>query len=203
MTAKSNLRLLPLSLLVLCAALAAGIWYLQPQRAMVGAAAALVLLCVMLALLFVPGRLKNGAARGHAENSVRNGVVLAALMLLVALSVKFALAIVGATGETDLALRATMATSGVILALYGNTIPKTLLPLSSRQCDAARVQASLRMLGWTWVLVGLAFAIVWLVSPVWLAWRMTFVLLPGAILLSVVQAVRARRTPGKTTGLLS
>jgi len=49
-------------------------------------------------------------------------------------------------------------------------MPKTLTPLSAMQCDVASVQAFQRLVGWTWVLTGLAFAIAQLaVAAVFLA----------------------------------
>ena len=94
-------------------------------------------------------------------------------------------------GDADLPRRAMMAVIGAFLVSTGNAIPKTLTPMSALR-DADRVQAFQRFAGWTWVLTGLALAMSWLVLPVNLAESMTFLLVPGGVLLIGAQLVRLR-----------
>jgi hypothetical protein len=119
-------------------------------------------------------------------------------MVLVSLSVKLAAGL-GAAGDVNLSRRATMAILGAFLVFTGNSLPKTLTPLSALQCDAGRAQAFQRFAGWTWVLTGLALAVVWLVLPVKVAEPMTFFVVPGGMLIIVAQVVRLRWTRPKTT----
>jgi hypothetical protein len=119
--------------------------------------------------------------------------VFAGLILVIVLSMKLATAM-GVIEDADLSRRATMAILGAFFVVTGNAMPKTLTPLSALQCDAARVQAFQRFAGWTWVLTGLAFAIVWLVLPVDLAKPVSLVLLTSGMLAIVWQVVRLRRT---------
>lgn len=44
-----------------------------------------------------------------------------------------------------------------------------LVPLSASACDVARMQAFQRLAGWTWVLTGLAYSVLWLALPVGVA----------------------------------
>lgn len=136
---------------------------------------------------------KEGAADKHRSGeSIRSGVIYAGLILAVSLAAKFATRH-GAVHSADLPLRLVMAMVGAFLVSTGNMMPKTLTPLSSMRCDAARVQSFRRFAGWTWVLAGLALAIGWLVLPVARAEQMTFLLLPTGILIIAVLFVRLLR----------
>jgi hypothetical protein len=172
------------------AVLAAGNWYLRPEGAAAWLAAFLLLGCMALAFLFAPGRSKNEAAR-HAGDSIRSGVVFAGLIMVFSLAVKLATTL-GAFDDVDLARRATMAIIGALFVFTGNAMPKTLTPLSALQCDPAKVQAFQRFAGWTWVLTGLAFAIVWIVLPVGLAKPVSLLLLMGGMLIVASQIIRLR-----------
>ncbi|MDG2533435.1 hypothetical protein P6144_07250 [Sphingomonas sp. HITSZ_GF] len=61
--------------------------------------------------------------------------------------------------------RAAMVTNGVIVALFGNLIPKTLSkPRHSVEAEQ-RVQAALRRSGWAMTLASLAYTGLWLAAP--------------------------------------
>lgn len=193
MTSRPIWQYLAPSLLVLCTLLAAGSFYLEPKRP---AAAVVVLLLVAgmtLVLLLVPRRANGEAARRRAEDGIRNGIVFACPIVATALGAKLA-AGYGLAHGADISWRATMALIAAFIVFTGNTIPKTLSPLSSRECDAARVQSLQRFAGWTWVLTGLVLALAALVLPVQVAEALSFVLLPGAILIVAAQLFRLRRT---------
>jgi hypothetical protein len=192
MVAKSALQHTAPALLVLSAMLAAGNWYLQPDRAWSWASSLLLIGGMALALLFVP-RNKSDANRRTAGDAIRSGVVFAGLMLAIALSLKLGMAL-GAISDADLARRATMVILGAFFAFTGNGMPKTLTPLAALQCDPARVQAFQRFAGWTWVLTGLAFAIVWLLLPLGLAKPVSVVLLMSGMLAIAVQLTWLRTT---------
>lgn len=67
--------------------------------------------------------------------------------------------------DGNVGTRATMLTNGVIVALFGNLIPKTLTtPRHSVEAER-RVQAALRRSGWAMTLVGLLYAGLWLAAP--------------------------------------
>ena len=191
MEAKPTSYYLAPALLVLGTGLAVANWYLRPQRAVVWGTVLLLLGGMTLALLLVRHRSGDEAAGRHGADSVRSGIVFAGLTIAFSLSVKLATTL-GAAAHSDLSQRVTMTLLGAFLVLTGNVIPKTLTPLSALACDPARLQALQRFAGWTWVLTGLAVAVAWLVLPLRLAEPISFVLLPGAILLIVVQLFRLR-----------
>ena len=182
MVTKSIWNYLAAALLLLGAALAGANWYLQPQRTVYWAVAAIFIICMAVVLLVISRR---------DANSIRSGIVFAGLILVIPLGLKLATAL-GAIDHADFSKRAMMAIIGAFLMSTGNAIPKTLTPLSVMRCDAAKAQAFHRFAGWTWVLAGLALAAAWLTLPVSLADRVTFVVLPAAILIITAQLVRLR-----------
>lgn len=178
------------ALLMLSMMLTAGNWYLQPDRAWAWALTMLLIGCMSAPLLFVP-RDKYDAARHDAGGSIRSGIAFMGLTLVIVLGVKLATA-VGVVEDAELARRATMVMVGALFAVTGNRMPKTLTPLAALQCDAARVQAFQRFTGWTWVLTGLALALVWLLLPLDLAKPVSFVLLVSGMLTTMAQIVALR-----------
>jgi hypothetical protein len=178
-------------LLALSAALAVGNWCLRPDRALAWAAALIVIGCMGFLWFRASHRSAENGSRGEREDSIRAAIVFAGLMLLVGLGNRLAAAS-GASTSPDFAQRAVMAIAGAFLAFTGNSIPKVLTPLASMNCDPARAQAARRFAGWTWVLAGAALCMVWLVLPIGQAQTATFILLPAAMLLTVVQAILPR-----------
>ncbi len=193
MATKSMSNYFAPALLALSTVLAAANWYLKPERAAAWATALGLLACMTVAFLLVMRRSKNEPAGRSSDESVRSGVAWAGLILAVSLGAKLA-STLGAANGADLQERMMMAIGGACLVFTGNFIPKTLKPLPALEQDAARVQALRRFAGWTWVLTGLAFALSWLLLPVSLAERLSYVLLPGGMLIVAAQVVRMRRT---------
>jgi hypothetical protein len=190
MAAKPIWNYISPALIALNTLLLAGNWYLRPQGARSWFVVLLLLIGMTLALVLVSREPKEEATRRDA--GVRSGIVTAGLILVISLGAKLAVAL-GAVHYGDFSLRVTMAIGGAFLAVTGNAIPKTLTPLAAQHCDPAKVQAVQRLAGWIWALAGLAVAIAWLTLPVNLAEAMSFLLLPGAILVTVGQAVWLRR----------
>ena len=79
-------------------------------------------------------------------------------------------------------------------------MPKNLPPLSSMRSDGARQQAFQRLVGWTWVLCGLASAIAWLALSIDSAEIATTVLVVASMVVTIVQLLRLRK-PRKITPL--
>ena len=59
----------------------------------------------------------------------------------------------------DLSVRGTMAAIGLMLAFYGNAIPKVITVATPR------ARAIQRFAGWAFVLAGLAYAAIWALAP--------------------------------------
>ncbi|MGC2161302.1 MAG: hypothetical protein WA634_05285 [Silvibacterium sp.] len=178
-------------LLALSAALAIGNWWLRPDHALSWALALIVIGCMGLAWFRASRRSAEYGVRGKREDSIRAAIVFAALMLLVSLGSRLAIAS-GVSSSPDFARRAVMAIAGAFLAFTGNAIPKMFTPLASLDCDPARAQAARRFAGWTWVLAGAAVCVAWLALPIVPAQTATFILLPAAMLLTFVQTILPR-----------
>lgn len=194
MTATTTLlsRTLAPFLLGLSAALAVANWLLTPAR--VGSwVTALGFLAVLALVLWAAPRRTSVATSHHAFSNIRNGIVFAALIIAVSLGAKLAVA-VGAVADAELARRLSMVTFGMFFVITGNALPKMLTPLSATRCAGAGVQAAQRFAGWTWVLTGLAFAIIWLVLPAPTAEPLSIALLVGSALLVTARALQLRRT---------
>jgi len=180
------------ALLVLAALLAVANWYLEPRRAFPSAVAFVLIGCMVVVLVLASRPSSNGAARRQAQDSVRSGIVFAGLMVILSLSAKLWTTL-GNAGGREFSQRALMVILGAFLVFTGNAIPKTLTPLAALRCDEARVQAFQRFAGWAWVIAGLAFTVAWFAFPIPTAELITVLLLPGVMLVILVQFVRLRR----------
>ena len=107
------------------------------------------------------------------KNDIMTGLVFGGAMLLLALAAKYAHA-KGYVGE-DVAMR-TLAMNGLLIAYYGNKIPKRVAP----HAIARKAQ---RFSGWTQVLSGLTYAGLWAFAPIPVAETLgTAVVFAGVIL---------------------
>ena len=181
-------------LLALGGVLAAANWYLEPQHIRNWTAALLVLAGMGFVLWVGLRRASTAAAPHRAADAIRGGIIFAALMLAVSLSVKLLQAL-GAGGDSDLSQRLTMVILGVFFMFTGNAMPKMLTPLSAMHCNGAKTQAFQRFAGWTSVLSGLAFATAWLVLPSDIAKPLSVTFIVAAGLAVMAQGVRLRRAP--------
>jgi hypothetical protein len=138
------------------------------------------------------------SARNFA--SVTGAVVFGALMMVIPLAMTLAHAY-GVVGDPDGGRRATMIVFGAYFVAFGNSLPRMLPPVSSMQCDGARVQAFQRLAGWTWVLCGLGFATAWLALPIDAAEPVSMALVAAAMIVTLVQLLRLRKPRQHAPGL--
>lgn len=180
------------ALLLLGTVLAAGNWYVQPERATAWAITLSVIGGMALVLL-IALRYAREAARESVGRSLRSAVAFAGSTLVVTLSLKLAFAL-GILDDGELSRRAAMIILGGFLVSMGNSMPKRLTPLAALQCSPAKVQAFQRFTGWTWVITGLAFTIAWLALPIDLATTVSMVVLVSGMLVTVTRVVQLRLT---------
>jgi hypothetical protein len=188
------------ALLLIAALLAAWNWYLAPERA-TSWVAALVTLASMGVVQWItraasPVTGGSRAEYGHQFGAfyVGHGIVFAALILAVSLSLRLAAALGGASYDRDLRQRLTMVILGAFFMFIGNAMPKMLAPLSALGCDGAKAGALQRLMGWTWVLMGLGFSIPWLVLPPDIARFVSVAVILGGALIIMARFVRLWRT---------
>jgi hypothetical protein len=88
-------------------------------------------------------------------------LIFAVLMLITAFGLKYAAAHHLVSG--DMPMRGVQVLTGLMLAYYGNVIPKTLPRF--REGENARIQSLRRTVGWLSTLSGLGYAAVWAAVP--------------------------------------
>ena len=178
-------------------------WNARPDAAWAWAAV-IVLSLVMVAVRWrsqLAFRRSSGDAVSiRSFTSVTGGVAIGALIMIVPLATTLAHAY-GVVEDPDSGRRTTMIILGAYLAVLGNGIPRMLPPMSSLQCDGARVQAFQRLAGWTWALCGLGFATAWLALPIDTAENVSTALVVAAMIVTIVQLLRLRKLRQHAPGL--
>ena len=87
----------------------------------------------------------------------------------------------GYIGE-ETSKRAVQVAIGFLVVFSANLAPKTLEPLATA-CDPSRIQSLQRFCGWTLVLAGLGYSLVWLVAPIEHAGVSSMAILGAGVLL--------------------
>ena len=183
---------LALAATIAVAALAAAWAMLEPAIAWVAAIPALF----MLALMAVSELRARMTERGLVER--RYGVAGAGLLLALPLA-----AVVGSAAgmldgdPSDLSARAWGVAIGLVLAAYGNIMPRHLVRYDPDATGPSPRQACLRFAGRTFVLAGLAHALVYVLAPMSHAVELGMVPIAAAVLLVGLRfaLARARRAP--------
>lgn len=166
-----------IAVLVVGALMAIVNWYLKSEGAFAWAAALAVLASMAIAL-------RIGGRRSQ------DAVTLAGLIVTICLTAPLAVAFGIADG--DFADRATMVLVGAFFTVTGNTLPKTLVPLSVHG-DPVSTQSCRRITGWIWVLTGLAMIGVGLAVPIELATPASLAVMATGVAGTLLQIARARR----------
>ena len=179
-------------------------WNAKPAAAWAWAAV-IVISVVMVAVQRLSqlalSRSPGDAAWVRGVASVAVAVVFGALMLIIPLALSLAHAY-GLVDDPDSGMRrTTMIMVGAYLAVIGNGLPRMLPPMSSMQCDGARVQAFQRHAGWTWVLCGLGFAMAGLALPIDAQTPISLALGATAMIVTIVQLLRLRKPRQHAPGL--
>lgn len=116
-------------------------------------------------------------------NSVTHSIGLA--LVMIALSAALAFAGRAHLIDGDLPTRISMALSGLIIAFYGNAIPKALL-------RSARSRSARRFAGWAFTLSGLITTALWALAPVDTALTLTLVVVGAAVVLAFAVCILSR-----------
>ena len=120
-----------------------------------------------------------------------HGLIAAALLIGTALLTVSARKL-GLVDDPSLGIRLYGILCGVILAAYGNMIPKRLVRFDPGSDGAARRQSCLRFCGWVFALAGLANAAIWAFFPLESAAFWSMVPILGALLLVGARIARPR-----------
>lgn len=90
---------------------------------------------------------------------------LAALLIALSLLTAFARQL-GISDDPDTGIRLVNIVIGLVLARYGNVVPRQLVRYEPDSDRPARRQACLRFCGWAFALGGLGYAAIWTTLPV-------------------------------------
>jgi hypothetical protein len=115
------------------------------------------------------------------------GVIAAAVLLAVSAGLK--LLVARGLVPAEAAPRGTQALIGLMLAAYGNYMPKVLGSLAN-PAVAARTQLALRIGGWAFALAGLAYAALWAFAPIGLADALSIPVIAAAMAATLLSAGR-------------
>lgn len=129
------------------------------------------------------------------KSEARHAVIVAAALVALALGVKIAQA-AGWLGHDEgrLGARLVGISGGLVMAYFGNRLPKILERFDAR-IDGARRQAFQRQAGWAFVLAGVGSALAWAMLPLDSAriWGMVFVAGGVAVVLARLVQCGLRR----------
>jgi hypothetical protein len=99
--------------------------------------------------------------------------------------------------DIETAQRLTGVLLGLVVVVYANVIPKSLVALGRMRCDPAREQAARRFAGWSMVLGGLGYS-----AAAWWAPLASMHLIGGAILaVALAAAILRCLRAGKTAAI--
>jgi hypothetical protein len=128
---------------------------------------------------------------------VLSSIIFALLIVVVAFVLKRAAAFHVVAG--DIPMRGFQVLMGLVIASYGNAIPKNLLRI--REDEGGRIQSLRRTSGWLLTVAGLGFAAVWAWAPLSEAadWSMAVVATAiGLIAVCVLWTHMAQRRTGQS-----
>jgi hypothetical protein len=181
MTKGRNVLAMAVIAVALAEALAVWLAFLVPDRREVW----------LVSALTMPILWAGAEAMKRDKESIRHSVAVAAMLIALPLAVFAARAQdLIAAEDAALGVRLLGIATGLILAAYGNVIPKKLLPHDPLSPDAGRGQALQRYCGWLFVLACLASAAIWTVAPVKQAAFWSMVPLAGALILVAMRIAR-------------
>ncbi len=183
-----NLRTPTTFVAVAVMAIAAVDWRLKPEQAphwMLGMAA-MAVIWLVAALVGEFGSKSESQKRYIAMSATLAGVILA---------VALGMAIVDVDGSNGHVLTSRLSgiLSGLVLAVIGNAGPKVTEVLKPGCFSTAEGMAVKRFIGWTFVLAGLAYALLWGFAPIPMAEDASIPLVTGSLLLALARMAWAVR----------
>jgi len=148
-------------------ALGVWMWLLKPELAFLSVISAGFLPAVWLGMAAIK-RTKAGANFiRKAAQELRSGITAAGFLLGLAL----ALTIAQVFDVTDASMsdRINSAIIGLIMVIIGNSLPKTLESTDQQKCTYSTEQKLKRFAGWTFVIAGLGYSLIWMFAPIAIA----------------------------------
>ena len=164
-------------------------WYFKPENARSWAIGMASMPAIWGIVTFLERR-RSLKSYGEAERRFFTGsVIVAGLILAAAQGIK----LIDTLGDFDMDRleRVWGVGIGVVLVIMGNVMPKILSPLAAQRCSESKTQSIQRFAGWSFVLAGLAYAIVWMVLPVTQANTVAMLICLSSVILVVLRCTWA------------
>lgn len=120
---------------------------------------------------------------------IKGALIMAGLILALAFALN--LAADGGFIEPSTTDRSMGVVTGLVLVVFANFMPKNLGPLSESRCGPGRGQNLRRFAGWTLVLAGLGYSVIWLTFPIPLAHIWAKVIVASGLVLVVASVLLA------------
>ena len=159
-------------MMALPALLGACLCYFRPEKAWLWAPAMVVLPVLWLGLgslerIYGTRSLMRSEDAGVARREASFAVIVSCLALAMPMSAKLfdALGLVDPLSNGSSAIRLTNILIGAYLIVRGNGLPKILTFMSDHRYDPRTLQTLRRRVGWSFVLTGFAYAVIWVVLP--------------------------------------
>jgi hypothetical protein len=163
-------------------------WRLKPEQAShwMVAMAAMAVIWLVAALV--------GEVWSKSE-SMKRYIAMSATLAGVILAVALGTAIFDVGGSAGHVLRARVSgiVAGLVLCVIGNGGPKVTEALKPGCFSTAESMAAKRFTGWTFVVAGLAYALLWGLAPLPVAEAAAIPLVAGALLLALARVAWAVR----------
>lgn len=177
------------ALTVLVVGLAVTNWYFKPEAALSWAIAIVSMPAIWVVVAFLQRRRSLKPYREGERRFFTGSVIVAGLMLAGAQVIT----LFDTLGDfdPDRLERIWGVGIGVVLAIMGNVLPKILGPLAAQRCSESKTQSIQRFAGWSFVLAGLSYAIVWLVLPVTQANTVATLIVLSSLILVVLRCTWA------------
>ena len=164
-------------------------WYFKPENARSWAIATASMPAIWGIVAFLERR-RSLESYGEGERRFFTGsVIVTGLMLAGALGIKLVETL--SDFNPDNLERVWGVGIGAGLAIMGNVMPKILSPLVAQRCSESKTQSIQRFAGWSFVLAGLCYAIVWIVLPVNQANTVAMLIVLSSLILVVLRCTWA------------
>ena len=123
----------------------------------------------------------------NMNNEIRRGMWTAIALIGAAILLK----VMSSRGiiNGDTSQRLIQVAIGMVLVGAGNVVPKRLPKMSEDNCEPSRRQSRQRFAGWTFVLAGIAYAVIWIAAPIDSAPVISMCVVGAATLLVLVPCV--------------
>ncbi len=170
---------------LLVISLAATNWYFKPEHADDWLVAMAAMPVFWLIVMFSLSRRRLASQSEVERRYIFGSIIVAGTVLSGALGIKLIETLTNV--DMNPFERFWGIGMGALVVISGNILPKILSPLVEQHCSPAKTQSLQRFAGWSFVLAGIAYAIVWIVLPVAQAGSVATLILFTSVVLVVLR----------------